>query len=197
MEDESQLDSFLSRYKIPIAMGVVGGVLLLGGAFSSGIISKIFVKSSQSSTPAVKGVAQYSVKVDVSGAILNPGVYSLSGQDRVEEAIIAAGGITEDANYEYISKNLNMAQKVSDGMKIYLPFQDETGGATTPGSAEGGLININSASASSLDSLPGVGPATSLKIISKRPYGGIEELITKKVVSRAIYEKIKDQISTY
>jgi DNA uptake protein ComE-like DNA-binding protein len=57
------------------------------------------------------------------------------------------------------------------------------------------LININEASEGQLDTLYGVGPATAQKIIGGRPYSDIQELLTKKIVSRSVFDKIKDRIS--
>ena len=58
----------------------------------------------------------------------------------------------------------------------------------------GDKIDINSASKDELEKLPGIGPATSQKIIDGRPYRGKNDLVTKKIVSKSEYEKIKDQI---
>jgi competence protein ComEA len=103
---------------------------------------------------------------------------------------------------------MNMAVKVSDGMKLYFPFVGESGvlGATSlPGSGSsgesgksgksGGVININSASESQLDSLPGVGAVTAGKIVSSRPYASVEELKSKKIVGASVYDKIKDLVT--
>lgn len=201
MNSENSLDELLSKYKILIAVGLVGTVLLIGGIITSGIIPKTFIKSSKQAYPAsnVSGVkASAEVKVDVSGAVGQPGVYSLPFDGRVEDALKLAGGVTEEADPIYVSKTINLAQKVSDGMKIYVPKVTENTEITQNSSVSPqGLININSAVLADLDKLPGVGEVTAQKIIDNRPYGGIEELVTKKAVSRSVYEKIKDQISTW
>src|SRR5688572_30589471 len=126
--EPSPLDEIFNRYKIPILLSLVGGVLLIGGVVSSGVLQKTFVKSTQypASNPAQVSSGR-EVKVDISGAVVNPGVYSLSSEARVEDAIKKAGGVTEDANPEYLSKSINLAQKISDGMKIYIPFEGEMG----------------------------------------------------------------------
>ncbi len=202
MEDQSGVDSFINKYKLPLGMGLVGVVLLIGGIVSSGIIPKTFVKSTKSSAAATSNYSKQETgtKVDVSGAVAKPGVYTLNGNSRVEDALKAAGGVTESADPVYLSKTINLAQKVSDGMKIYIPRVNEAGPSAAVAGASvvpGKLVDVNTATLDDLDKLPGVGPTTAQKIIDNRPYGGIEELLTKKAVSRTVYEKIKEQISTW
>lgn len=194
MDPENKLDEFLTRYKIPLAIGLVGLVLLIGGLLSSGILIKTFIKSSKGAQSNQVNL----VKVDVSGKVVNPGVYTLSSEARIEDAIKMAGGITEGADPAYLSKTINLAQKVTDGMKIYVPLASENSPVSPVGAVgQTELVNINSASLSELDGLPGVGPVSAQKIIDKRPYGGIEELLTKKAVSRSTFEKIKGLVGIY
>lgn len=206
MEEGSRLDQFLNHNKIPLALGLVGLVLLTGGVISSGIIPKIFIKSTK--TPASAQIYQGAsvvsaeVKVDVGGEVKSPGVYNLSREARIEDALKSAGGVTQSADPTYLSKTINLAQKVSDGMKIYIPKISETGQAGSSGTvagvaAETALINVNIASLSDLDKLPGVGAVTAQKIIDNRPYNGIEDLLTKKAVTRATYDKIKEKVTTW
>ena len=112
-----------------------------------------------------------------------------------------AGGFNETANQEYISKYLNMAQKLSDGSKVYVPATGEEmpagGGTGVIAATSQSKININTASESELDSLSGVGPVTASKIISARPYQQVEDLLSKKIVSKSVFEKIKDQLVLY
>jgi len=138
--------------------------------------------------------------VDVSGAVVSPGVYKLPADSRVNDALIAAGGVLNDkVNQEYLSKNVNLSQKVTDGLKIYIPFAADNvavlSQSVAGSSATSGLISVNSASASELDTLAGVGPATITKIVEGRPYGSLEELVTKKALSQSVYEKIKDKLT--
>lgn len=147
-----------------------------------------------------------SIKIDISGAVEKPGVYEMQKDDRIEDAIIKAGGFKKDADAEYVSKMLNLAQKLVDGTKIYIPFQEEKPDAlkmvqkTSENTSQynnSTLTNINSASISELEKLSGVGLVTAQKIIDSRPYGSIEELLIKKTVGKSVFEKIKDKISVY
>ena len=140
------------------------------------------------------------IKVDVEGQVLNPGVYSLNADSRVQDALIAAGGLTSDANRNAI----NLAAKLIDGQKIYVPAVGESvssygnnpnQGSTLNSGDISGLISINSATEAQLDSLPSIGPVTAQKIINGRPYSSIEEILSKKAVGKATFGKIKDLIS--
>lgn len=209
MDSQNKLDEFLSAHKLPLAIGFVGLVLLIGGIFSSGVLSKVFIKSTK--TPVTISQASLAsnttVKVDVSGEVNSPGVYALSSSSRVEDALKAAGGVADSADPNFVSRNLNLAQKISDGMKIYIPKTSEVGASgvvaganlTTSGSNFNttSVININTASISDLEKLPKVGPVTAQKIIDNRPYSSIEELYTKKAVNKSAYEEIKDKVSVW
>lgn len=187
-----RLNELLNQYKLPIALSAVGLVLIIGGIFSSGLLEKpkAYSKASVagSKSPAL-------IKIDVSGAVNVPGVHDLPSGSRVEDAIKAANGFSSSASAEFISKQLNLSQRLSDGQKIYIPFVDESDGVVVMGAgAQSTRVGLNSGSMSDLDSLPGVGLATAQKIIQNRPFQSVDELLTKKVVSRVNFEKIKDLV---
>lgn len=200
MED---LNQKLNEYKVPLGFTFVGLVLLLGGLFSSNLINK---KEPAPNFPKESIVSQSNlseIKIDVSGAVNSPGVFTLDKNSRIEDAIRLSGGFSELASREFISKKLNLSQKVTDGLKLYIPFEGEEGstgtaavaGAAISDSPSGnGKIGINSADQASLETLPGIGPVTAKKIIDNRPYSSLEELLTKKSVSKSVYTKIADSI---
>lgn len=173
------------------------GIILLG----IGMI-QLFSRPSQEiefTSEDVEGAATSEVYVDVSGEVQNPGVYKLDSSFRTQDALIKAGGFTADADREYVSKGMNLAAPITDGMKIYIPKKGETVPATSNQGNVGnggyqGLISINSASSTELESLPGIGPVTADKIISARPYGSVDELLSKKVLGKSTFEKIKDLV---
>lgn len=188
----------LEKFKVPIALSLLGIVLIIGGIFASGINKqkpKDFPKESLVDS-------QKLIMVDVSGAVNKPGVYKLRENSRIEDAIKEAGGFTESANKEYISKSLNLAQKLSDGSKVYVPLAGETGPGVQTGSSVSATnpqskVNINSSSQAELEALPGIGPVTASKIISGRPYQKTEDILNQKIISKSTYEKIRDSISVY
>lgn len=196
MEDLSWKEK-AEKFKLPIALSLVGIVLIIGGVFASGLNKpqpKVFPRESLVQT-------QKMISVDVSGAVAKPGVYQLIDGSRVEDAVKAAGGVTQDANQEYISKTLNLAQKLSDGSKVYVPLTGEQGIAPQGDGVVAGArvvkVNINTASQSELEALPGIGPVSASRIISDRPYQVIEDLLNKKVINKSVFEKIKDQLVLY
>ncbi len=95
-----------------------------------------------------------------------------------------------------------MAQKLSDGSKSYVPFAGEQGtvsqnSGAVAGAKTGAKVNINTSSQAELEALPGIGPVTASNIISDRPYQKTEDLLNKKIVKQAVFEKIKDQLVVY
>lgn len=142
--------------------------------------------------------------VNVSGEVEKPGVYKLSSNSRFQDAIVAAGGLSADADRVYVDKTLNLAAKITDGMKIYIPSSGEvssqainTNSESVAGASSEGVVNINNASSSQLENLPKIGPATAQKIIDGRPYGSVDELLNKKVLGQATYEAIKDLVTAF
>jgi len=196
----------VKRHWLPLIFGFAGLILLGYGLIgllgsSSGSNDVIFEKAQTSESASQSG----NILVDVEGAVVSPGVYNLPKDSRVKDALIVSGGVSGEADRLWVSRNLNLALKISDGAKIYIPFEGEkqsspalsgsTGGSSTVGI--GGSININSASEKELDTLPGVGLVTAQKIIDNRPYQVLEDLVSKKVVSSKVFDNIKDKITLY
>lgn len=187
-----------SKYKWPILLCLVGIVLILGGLFLSRPqpTSKSEVTSKSYLNPQTS-----QLKIDISGAITSPGVYEAKEGDRIVDAINLAGGLSPEANLELISKSLNLSIKLVDGLKIYIPYKSDTQVAgvsqntSVDDNTSRSAISINSSSQKDLESLPGIGPVTAVKIIDNRPYQSVEDLLNKKVIGRSVYDKIKGQIS--
>lgn len=193
---QTSLQQFIFEYRLPIFLTSLGLILLAGGLFfseSRQLAEKEYPKESIVSTQQIT--------VDISGAIKNPGVYKLSEGSRIQDAVDRAGGFTEETNKEYIVKTLNMAQKIVDGTKVYIPFENEDSSTLTTSSAVDGVsstkVNINTASQTELEALSGIGPVTASKIISNRPYQKVEELVSKKAISQALFEKLKNSLVVY
>ncbi len=171
-----------------VVLGVLVGAALIGaGVF--------WTKTQAEPAPVVlSATVSAELVVDIGGEVARPGVYKLSSGARVEEALAAAGGITSDADINYIEKYLNRAMRLLDGQKIYIPRIDAENAQSSRLNAQ---LNINTASQKELEGLPGIGSERAGKIISNRPYQNISELLSKKIMGQKVYDQIKDQISVW
>ena len=141
------------------------------------------------------------VVVEVGGAVARPGVYRLPAGSRVGDAITAAGGFGSRVDVEAADSALNLAAPVRDGDEIHVPARGEAeaspaaAGAQVGGNPQdGGLIDLNLATAEQLDTLPGIGPATAAKVIAareERPFASLEDFGSRKVVGAATLAKIR------
>lgn len=204
-------------------------IILLTGCIITGLISsndkeKPLAGSSllQSAQGAVtsKAAQAKTVRVQVSGAVLEPGIYDVPANCRVEEAIAAAGGLTENAD----SERVNLVRKVRDGMQIRVPVKkaartsrtqrknaqaksglgesaSEKSGSVKAGSGRNNSmmqrVRINSASADELQQLPGIGPALAQRIIETRSGGrfnSVEDLLRVPGIGKAKLAKLRDYV---
>lgn len=153
------------------------------------------------------------IVVYIAGAIKNEGVYELEENSRITDIIEKAGGLTDDANIN----NINLAYILQDGVKVYIPkdndkneIKDETNIYVSKENGESNIdngtsvetknskININTATQTELETLPGIGPSTATKIINYRKENGkfnsIEELKKVSGIGDSKYNKIKEMI---
>ena len=154
--------------------------------------------------------------VDIGGAVVSPGVYTVKSRTRLYEVIDLAGGLLSNADTD----SINRAEFVEDGEKIVVPARPEVPDAGTDASGEStgaesgmpeytpeeqssgisasGLVNINSASREELMTLPGIGEAKADKIIEYRSsnrFRNKEDIKSVKGIGDSVYSKIKDSIT--
>ena len=156
------------------------------------------------------GSAAGEIVVDVTGAVVEPGVYRLAIGSRVGDAIAVAGGFSPRVDVERVGAELNLAAMLADGAQIRVPSRDDpgpVGGSGGSGGSQGGgggggsagqLVNLNTASQSELESLPGIGPVTAVKIIDSRagsPFSKVEELRERGLVGEKTFESIRALVS--
>ena len=146
------------------------------------------------------------VYVYICGEVIKPGVYELSGDSRIYEAVDAAGGFTENAARECV----NLASKVSDGMQITIYNREEAaslqadsasvgGNAGKSGTSGSGLVNLNTATKEELMTLKGIGESKAEDIIRYREKSGgfkkIEDIMKISGIKENGFQKIKDSIT--
>jgi competence protein ComEA len=149
------------------------------------------------------------ITVFVSGAVQKPGLYQLSAQARVGDAVLIAGGFATDANANLI----NQAEPLRDGAHVHVPSTSDPVAAQPPAgvsgeasgsvvtlendarSIGGGLIALNTASLEELDSLPGIGPSKAQAIIDNRPYATVDDLERVPGIGPSTIEQLRSLVT--
>ena len=168
------------------------------------------ISATENNTPEdrrdVENSEKSGVYVYICGEVIKPGVYELSGDSRIYEAVDAAGGFTENAARECV----NLASKVSDGMQITIYNREEAaslqadsasvgGNAGKSGTSGSGLVNLNTATKEELMTLKGIGESKAEDIIRYREKSGgfkkIEDIMKISGIKEAGFQKIKDNIT--
>ncbi len=174
---------------IVVAMSSAGGEIVAGPGVAIG---------SPGSADPLSGAGE--IVVDVAGAVVEPGVYQLAPGSRVGDAIKAAGGFSPRVDADRVALELNLAAAVTDGAQVRVPSRDDVAepGAGEPDPAGGGtggqVVNLNTASQSELEALPGIGPVTATKIIESRAgsrFTKVEELRERGLVGEKTFESLR------
>lgn len=204
---------------ILLAVGLCAALIIQGYALFGRELEVVPSEATSDPAPSVSqdesasdGSGGHDVKEDevpvcvvhVAGAVAAPGVYSLPEGARIAEAVELAGGFSEDASID----SVNLAQRIADGERIYIPTSEEVEGSLTsgvpaavgssPGSAAGSKVNLNAATVDELDALPGVGPSTAQKIVADReangPFASVEDLMRVSGIGEKKFAELKDRV---
>lgn len=178
---------YLRSLPEPVEISAATGASAAGGAPQAG---------PGAATPSV-----VSLFVHVAGEVRRPGVYEFQQGDRVIDAIEAAGGERPGASLD----GLNLAAPLTDGTQILVPERAPAAGTTVPGAAPTGTdtasakVNVNTADATQLETLPGIGEVLAQTIIDHRtengPFASIDELEDVSGIGPATLEEIRDLVT--
>ena len=176
-------------------------------------ISQDIIINNQTENTTEENNNQEKIVIHITGAICNEGIYELEENSRIADAVKMAGGLKEDADL----KQINLAYVLEDGMKINIPSKNDNSNeninntenyftkeklnsSNNTNSAKTSKININSATQTELETLPGIGPSTALKIINYRKEKGkfnkIEDIKNVNGIGESKFNKIKEFIKT-
>lgn len=133
--------------------------------------------------------------VEIAGAVAKPGLYTVEFGSRWGHALDQAGGLLPEADVAYIQSQLNLADRPTDGAKLYIPYRDELAAARPSLSPRSTLLNLNTATAAELDALPGVGEKTVEAIVGARPFSNISELLSKKIVGEKTFAELQPLVT--
>lgn len=176
-------------------------LLLLGGGVWRGFESKAggpeLVQADLETTgPEVEPEPEL-ITVHLAGAVVNPGVYHLPTGSRVYELLDLAGGFSDEADRDF----LNQARPLMDGEQIFVLKHEENATVSSSAAGSSAKININSASAAELTSLPGIGEVRASQIIAHRDKHGlftdIKELMDVSGIGEKTFENIAELITIY
>ena len=212
----------LERYRWPalIAGSVLSVALIL--SFSAEPEYSVEPAPTESLETPQDLITGTEIRVEVSGAVRIPGVYALPAGSRLIDAITAAGGWGERIDPLRIEICLNLAAPLTDGSAIRIPSRDDRfllgvqgilcgtlyaapgdiAAADVAGSvattATGGKVDLNTATAEQLDTLPGIGPVTAAKIIAARkeaPFLIVDDLRTRGIISDRVLQQIRPLVT--
>lgn len=195
------MEPWLERYRAVVFVALIGlaltAVILLQSLRPS---PRSIELSTATPLPSPEvTVTPRPLRVYVSGAVRYPDVYALPQDSIVKDAMTAAGGAADDADLNRI----NLAAPVADGQQVYVPRLGEENPPVQPPSRQlsaGGLVNINTADATLLESLPGIGPTLAQRILDYRqahgPFSQIQDIMDVSGIGTGIFEGIQDLITT-
>ncbi len=190
---DSGISKWVSENKLVVFMAGMGGLMALIGikGFWSGLEPESKVEV------LVADEEEVDLVVYVSGAVMRPGVYEVASGSRVGDLIELAGGVVEEmVDMNHVSKVMNLALPLSDGMKVYVPFVDDENERAESGYL-GSLgedvvssgVSVNTASVSELKTLKGIGEVRAQAIVEHRPYVSLEELVEKAGLPKSLLEE--------
>jgi competence protein ComEA len=195
----------LSRAEL-IGVVVVAAITLAGaGLWYSRSLPKPVELTAEPAPPvpapgsATPAVAPTPILVDVAGWVRHPGVYEFVTGDRVIDALDAAGGARPGAELQA----LNLAAPLVDGTQVVVPKHGQTPAVGVAPGSEGGssgaLVNVNTATADELESLPGIGEVTAQAIIDYRtengPFSSVDELLDVSGIGDVTLENIRELVT--
>ncbi|PPG14257.1 competence protein ComEA [Rathayibacter sp. AY1E8] len=186
---------------VVLVIGAAVVAVLLAGARSSGH-ERVLEPAVSTSVPAAAVVE--SLYVHVAGEVASPGLYVLSPEARVADAVAAAGGFQESAERAAV----NLARRLVDGEQIVVPAVGAApaaagaapGGAAPGGaSAAGSVLSLSTATAAQLEELPEIGPATAKKIVAHReangPFSSVDQLLEVPGIGEKTLAAFRDQVA--
>ena len=175
-------------------------------------ISQDIIINNQTENTTEENNNQEKIVIHITGAICNEGIYELEENSRIADAVKMAGGLKEDADL----KQINLSYVLEDGMKINIPSKNESTNESrnedsnntenyitkenlnSSNNTKISKVNINNATQTELETLPGIGPSTALKIINYRKEKGkfnkIEDIKNVNGIGESKFNKIKEFI---
>ena len=209
----------IKQYKLALVIALIGIVIagfmmLQREQKQENNIQQLMEQTSYSSSSTTEKSKQRSesdqgdknegmVTVDVKGAVKKPGVYQLKSSSRVHDALLKAGGMTDEADL----KSINQAQKLVDEAVVYVAKVGEnvvdvttnTSASTATSQAKAGLVNLNTATEADFQTISGIGQKRAQDIIAYREANGkfksVDDLKNVTGIGAKTLEKLKEYVT--
>ena len=209
----------IKQYKLALVIALIGVVIagfmmLQREQKQENNIQQLMEQTSYSSSSTTEKSEQRSesdqgdknegmVTVDVKGAVKKPGVYQLKSSSRVHDALLKAGGMTDEADL----KSINQAQKLVDEAVVYVAKVGEnvvdvttnTGASSATSQAKSGLVNLNTATEADFQTISGIGQKRAQDIIAYREANGkfksVDDLKNVTGIGAKTLEKLKEYVT--
>jgi competence protein ComEA len=189
------------KSKLPQSKVILVRLILLSSLMALVTLALTFPgnSSSQPSSISFAGeiplISNWSeIYVDVSGAVNKPGLYKLGGDMRVGQLIDQAGGLSIDADLVLVAKEINLAEKILDQTKIYIPFKQQKASVIADASTGQSKLSLANATVEDLEKLPGVGPVLAQAIFAAKPFKDLSALLDVTGVGQAKYEQLLELV---
>jgi competence protein ComEA len=174
---------------VVLVLVALGCAVLVSALTSPGSTTQV-----ERSEPTGDPVQSGTILVHILGAVQRPGLYELNAGARAVDVVAAAGGFLDTAD----QAQLNLARPVVDGEQIVVPVIGAVP-AGPPGTAADGKVNLNTADAATLETLPRVGPALAARIIAWRETNGrfatVDDLQSVSGIGDAIFGELRDLVT--
>ncbi|MCY3637247.1 MAG: helix-hairpin-helix domain-containing protein [bacterium] len=187
-----------------LVVAIAVAVYLVVGANGAPRPEAVIPMATPLAVPAAPTAEPTPIVVHAAGAVYAPGVYLFRGEARVHDLVQAAGGLAPDADYDRV----NLADTLVDGQWVYFPRFGQVqipaplnggGLAGGPAAAQSGPLNLNTATAAQLESLPGVGPAIAAAIIEHRQriggFASVDGLLAVSGIGPSKLDQIRDLVA--
>lgn len=209
----SSIKSFLPHLLVLLAaVGAIISIQIYKNSLPTHAATPMESETRTKKQPNTKKEQMY---VDVSGAVKNPDMYEVPAGTRLAVIIKIAGGLAENADRGFFARNFNLSSIIGDQQKIHVPsifetsqglyiertkiisaYSDTQKGQSAPAGEQSSprKISINNSSSVEIETLKGIGKITTDRIIASRPYESLDDLVTKGILKKALFDSIKEEI---
>lgn len=195
---------FILRSAPWLIVAIIGLIFSIGSSYSAYQVWSyqpltLIPNNTQVSSLAASGSSGLKKNlVEISGAVTRPGVYEVSDGSRWQEVLLMANGFSDSADKRFVHQELNLAEKVKDQAKLYIPFASDSAilaatGKEIRSTSSSSVLNVNTVSGDVWDEIEGIGEAKVKSILAGMPYTDKKDFLDRSGISPAVYSHIEEK----